>query len=92
MDRVTCRLHRRWLHSCVGSAAHANATTGQRWCRRCGRMAPVAVDELCCQISIVCDCCGRSPGGRANRQLLELCRRSLVLSHPVNEPLPQPSY
>lgn len=80
MDRVTCRLHGRWLHSCVGSATHANPATGHRWCRRCRRMAVVAVDELTCEISIVCESCGQVPGGRANRQLVELCRLSMVLS------------
>jgi hypothetical protein len=32
MDRVTCRPHGRWLHSCVGSASHANP---------CGRAAGI---------------------------------------------------
>jgi hypothetical protein len=80
MDRVTCRLHGRWLHSCVGSASHANPATGHRWCRRCGQIAVTAVDELTSEITIRCDRCGRQPGGRANRQLVELCRRSMMLS------------
>jgi hypothetical protein len=80
MDRVTCRLHGRWLHSCVGSAAHANPTTGHRWCRSCGQIAVTAVDELTLEITIRCGRCGRIPGGRANHHLMELCRRSMVLS------------
>jgi hypothetical protein len=85
MDRVTCRLHCRWLHSCVGSASHANPATGHRWCRRCGQIALIAVDELTSEISIRCERCGRMPGGRANRQLMDLCRRSMLMSRsPAN--------
>ncbi|GAA3689382.1 hypothetical protein C8D88_10872 [Lentzea atacamensis] len=80
MDRVTCRSHRRWLHDCVSSPLHANAATGYRWCRRCDRAALVAVDELVGDLTISCAICGLCPTSRANRTLMEHCRRSLALA------------
>ena len=34
-ERVSCRLHQRWLHQCVSSPVHVVAFTGHRWCRTC---------------------------------------------------------
>lgn len=34
-DRITCPVHRRWVHQCVSSPAHAIRVTGHRWCRAC---------------------------------------------------------
>jgi hypothetical protein len=80
-DRVTCRTHHRWLHECVSSPVHTNPAIGYRWCRRCDHQALVAVDELTGDVAIHCGLCGRSPRSRANRELVELCRRSLALAH-----------
>jgi hypothetical protein len=79
-DRVTCRTHHRWLHECVSSPVHTNPAIGYRWCRRCDHQALVAVDELTGDVAIHCGLCGRSPHSRANRELVELCRRSLALA------------
>ncbi|GHF90183.1 hypothetical protein GCM10017567_00090 [Amycolatopsis bullii] len=79
-DRVTCRIHRRWLHDCVASPVHSNPATGYRWCRRCDHQALVAVDELAGEVTIRCGLCGRIPLSRANQELVELCRRSLALA------------
>ena len=46
LERITCRLHRRWLHHCISSPAHVIAVTGHRWCRSCQCAVTVAVDEL----------------------------------------------
>ena len=77
-DRLTCRTHRHWVHSCVSSAAHVVVVTGHRWCRDCERPVPVVVDELAGEIRMCCPSCGRFPDSPANRQLLRACRRSLA--------------
>ena len=43
-ERISCRLHQRWLHQCVSSPVHVVAFTGHRWCRTCA--APAAVAAL----------------------------------------------
>ncbi len=77
-ERVSCRLHQRWLHQCVSSPAHIVAFTGHRWCRTCEAPASVAVDEWLGDVRVVCTRCGAAPRGRATRQLIRACVASLA--------------
>lgn len=79
-DRITCGLHRRWVHECVSSPQHAIAVTGHRWCRGCGRPVAVAVDELAGTVALLCGTCGAVPDSLANRQVVRACRASLAAS------------
>lgn len=76
-DRITCPVHRRWVHQCMSSPAHAIRVTGHRWCRACDTPMTVAVDELTGSVSVTCPRCRRSPSTAANRQLLRSCRASI---------------
>lgn len=78
-DRITCGLHRRWVHECVASPQHVIAVTGHRWCRGCGRAVSVAVDELAGTVALLCGTCG-VPDSLANRQVVRACRESLRAS------------
>lgn len=76
-DRISCPVHRRWVHECVSSPAHAIRVTGHRWCRACDTAVTVVVDEIISSVTLICPRCGRSPTTAANRQLLRSCRASL---------------
>jgi len=76
-DRITCPLHRRWVHQCTSSPAHAIRLTGHRWCRACDSPVNIAVDELTGAVTLTCPRCHRSPDTAANRQLLRSCRASI---------------
>ncbi|NKQ52050.1 hypothetical protein HFP15_04060 [Amycolatopsis sp. K13G38] len=77
-ERVTCRVHRRWLHQCVSSPVHVVAVTGYRWCRDCECPVDVAVDELNRTVRLHCPGCGRAPDSPATRQIVRTCRASLA--------------
>lgn len=79
-ERITCRIHRRWLHQCISSPVHVVMITGHRWCRCCESAASVAVDELAGDIRVSCMRCGRPPAGRATRQIIRTCTASLAAS------------
>ncbi|HKS46556.1 MAG TPA: hypothetical protein VJT49_15870 [Amycolatopsis sp.] len=76
--RCTCAFHRRWLHQCVASPAHAMPVTGHRWCRSCNVAAEVAIDELSGTVTLTCPRCRRFPDSMANRQLVRSCQASLA--------------
>lgn len=78
LERTSCRFHRRWVHQCISSPAHVIPVTGHRWCRPCASAANVAVDELTGDVAVRCPRCGRSPGGRATRQIVRTCTASLA--------------
>ncbi|MFI7680183.1 hypothetical protein [Actinophytocola sp. NPDC049390] len=78
LERVTCRLHRRWLHHCVSSPAHVIAVTGHRWCRSCACAVAIAVDELTGDVRLTCPRCGITPRGPATRQIVRCCRASIA--------------
>ncbi|SDH61047.1 hypothetical protein SAMN05216553_13514 [Lentzea fradiae] len=67
LERVSCRLHRRWLHHCVHSSDHVIKITGHRWCRDCSSTASVGVDELTGDVSVRCESCGGVPDNAATR-------------------------
>ncbi|SES12239.1 hypothetical protein SAMN04488000_116106 [Lentzea albida] len=78
--RVTCGLHRCWLHLCVASPAHVVPLTGHRWCRPCRRPLEVFVDETTAHLS--CPECGTgTPDTAANRQVVRACRTSIAAMH-----------
>ncbi|MET8764893.1 hypothetical protein [Lentzea sp. NPDC004782] len=77
LERVSCRLHRRWLHHCVHSADHVIKVTGHRWCRDCSSAASVGVDELTGDVVVRCETCRRTPDTSATRQIVRACRASL---------------
>jgi hypothetical protein len=75
--RVTCGLHRCWLHQCVASPDHVIPVTGHRWCRPCRRPLEVFVDETTARLS--CPRCGTgTPDTAANRQVVRACRTSIA--------------
>ncbi|MBB5159138.1 hypothetical protein [Saccharopolyspora phatthalungensis] len=78
LDRISCHVHRRWVHECISSPTHVIAVTGHRWCRRCEAEASVAVDEVSGSVNVVCTRCGRAPDTAATRQILRTCRASLA--------------
>ncbi|SER71496.1 hypothetical protein [Lentzea albida] len=80
LERVSCRLHRRWLHHCVHSADHVIKVTGHRWCRDCFSPASVGVDELTGDVLVRCESCRRTPDTAATRQIVRACRASLAAS------------
>jgi len=86
-ERVTCRLHRRWIHQCVSSPQHAIAVTGHRWCRRCEAALNVAVDELTGTVALTCARCRLPGSGPANRQVVRTCRASIAAFRAVDEPV-----
>ncbi|GAA0250996.1 hypothetical protein GCM10010492_59090 [Saccharothrix mutabilis subsp. mutabilis] len=77
-ERVSCRLHRRWIHQCVHSSTHVVAVTGHRWCRDCECPAAISVDELLGDVVVRCTRCLRVPATAATRQLVRACRASLA--------------
>ncbi|MFE2752303.1 hypothetical protein ACFXGA_09905 [Actinosynnema sp. NPDC059335] len=78
LERITCRIHRRWLHHCVHSRTHVIPVTGHRWCRACECAADISVDELTGTVAVRCTRCRRIPEGPATRQLIRCCRASLA--------------
>ncbi|GAB2814890.1 hypothetical protein [Lentzea nigeriaca] len=78
--RVTCGLHRCWLHQCVASPDHVIPLTGHRWCRPCGSPLDVFVDETTARLC--CPRCGTgTPDTAANRQVVRACRTSIAAAH-----------
>lgn len=78
LERLSCRLHRRWLHHCVHSADHVIKVTGHRWCRDCSSTASVGVDELTGDVLVRCESCHRTPRTSATQQIIRACRASLA--------------
>jgi hypothetical protein len=78
LERATCRVHRRWLHRCIASPVHVMMVTGHRWCRTCEASATVAIDELAGAVRVTCSRCGRTPEGRATRQIVRCCMASMA--------------
>ena len=78
LERVSCRLHRRWLHHCVHSMDHVIKVTGHRWCRDCSSTASVGVDELTGDVLVRCESCHRTPRSVATQQIIRACRASLA--------------
>ena len=78
LERISCRLHRRWLHHCVHSADHVIKVTGHRWCRGCSSAASVGVDELTGDVLVRCETCRRTPLCAATQQIVRTCRASLA--------------
>jgi hypothetical protein len=75
-DRLTCHVHRRWIHQCVSSPVHAHPVTRHRWCRDCEKALTVAVDEFAGTVRMTCPGCGAG-GSSATTRLLAACRASL---------------
>lgn len=78
LERITCHLHRRWLHHCVHSQVHVIMVTGHRWCRPCQSVASVGVDELTGDVVVRCLRCDRPPDNTATKQIIRTCRASLA--------------
>lgn len=79
--RVTCPLHRCWMHQCVSAPDHVIAVTGHRWCRSCARPLEVVVDDA--SVDLYCPSCGSAADTVANRQLVRACRTSIAAMHGV---------
>lgn len=77
-ERLSCRIHLRWLHHCIHSTVHVVQVSGYRWCRSCQSHAVVAADELAGDIRVTCSRCGRTPPGRASRQIIRTCTASIA--------------
>lgn len=78
-DRITCPVHRRWIHQCAASPAHVNLVTRHRWCRRCSLPLTVSVDEIAGTVTMHCPRCGDG-SSPATTRLIAACRASLVES------------
>ena len=78
LDRLTCRVHRRWIHECAHSDLHVIEITGHRWCRPCRRALEIAVDEVSRTVELHCPRCARGATTRADRQLVAACEASLT--------------
>lgn len=79
-ERMTCPVHRGWVHRCISSPVHVVRWTGHRWCARCQSPAGVAVDELTGRVAVRCDRCGLPPAGVATEQIVHSCEASLARS------------
>lgn len=77
-ERVTCHVHRRWLHDCVASPVHVNMISGHRWCRHCETATAVSVDHLSGSVTVLCPRCRCSPNTLATRQIIRACKASLA--------------
>jgi hypothetical protein len=84
-QRLTCPVHRRWIHQCVASPVHVNQVTRHRWCRRCGCALPVVVDELTATITIRCPNC-EAGGSAATDRLVAACERSIAAARGLRAP------
>ncbi|RSM85305.1 hypothetical protein DMH04_18090 [Kibdelosporangium aridum] len=80
-ERLTCHVHRRWLHDCVSSPAHVNMISGHRWCRRCEMTANVSIDHVSGAVNVMCPHCQCSPNSLATRQIIRACKASLAAAH-----------
>lgn len=78
LDRITCTVHRRWVHECVASPLHVIVVTGHRWCRACQSPCTVAVDHLTCTVKVRCPVCWRVPVCAATDQIVRTCQASLA--------------
>jgi len=85
-ERITCRLHRRWIHECIASPRHAIPVTGHRWCYRCQVATSIAVDELAGSVRLTCPRCGQLPANRASRQIIRTCKASLAAAREYRAP------
>ncbi|GLZ33922.1 hypothetical protein Lesp02_61100 [Lentzea sp. NBRC 105346] len=84
--RITCAVHRCWLHQCVSAPDHVIAVTGHRWCRACARPLEVSVDETTTRsVHLYCPSCGGGADTIANRQLVRACRTSIAAMHGIDE-------
>jgi hypothetical protein len=77
-DRITCPVHRRWIHQCCHSDLHVSQVSGHRWCRPCRRALEVAVDEVAGAVALRCPKCHRGVRTRADAQLVAACAASLT--------------
>ncbi|MFC0109326.1 hypothetical protein [Kibdelosporangium aridum] len=77
-ERLSCPVHRRWVHQCVSSPLHVIPVTGHRWCRRCECAQLIAVDEISGTVSMSCPGCGEVPTTLPSRQIMRTCRASLA--------------
>lgn len=84
-QRLTCPVHRRWIHQCVASPLHVNQITRHRWCRRCACALPVAVDELTATVTIQCPNC-QAGGSAATDRLITACQRSIAAARDLRAP------
>ena len=75
--RLTCPVHRRWIHDCVSSPVHVNQVTGHRWCRACAEPLNVAVDQLTRTVDMACPECGDGRSA-ATARLVAACKASLA--------------
>lgn len=89
-DRITCPVHRRWIHQCMSSPSHAIRVTGHRWCRACDSAVTIAVDELTASVALTCSHCGRFPDTAANRQVLQSCQASIDAARQPGSPSASP--
>jgi hypothetical protein len=80
LDRLTCRVHRRWIHECAHSDLHVIEVTGHRYCRPCRCALEIAVDEVTRTVALHCPRCDRGATTRADRQLVAACESSLTAS------------
>ncbi|OXM72380.1 MULTISPECIES: hypothetical protein [Amycolatopsis] len=78
LDRITCPVHRRWIHQCCHSDLHVSQVSGHRWCRPCRRALEVAVDEVLGTVTLRCPGCARGSHTRAHAQLITACEASLT--------------
>jgi hypothetical protein len=81
LDRMTCPVHRRWIHECCHSDLHVNQVCGHRWCRPCRRVLEVAVDHVAGTVALHCPACDRGARTRADVRLVAACEASLTASH-----------
>jgi hypothetical protein len=77
-DRLTCRLHKSWVHQCITLPGHVFPMAGDRWCRRCDNAAPVAIDESHGTAAVRCSGCGKPPNGLFGRQIARACQGSII--------------
>jgi hypothetical protein len=78
LERITCGLHRKWIHRCAHSPLHVIPVTGHRWCRDCSSATEILVDELTGTIQVSCPRCHQTPNPRATKQIVRTCRASLA--------------
>jgi len=78
-DRLTCHVHRRWIHSCVASPIHINPVTRHRWCRVCAQPLTVTLDEATTTMTMYCMSCGDGVSA-ATARVLAACRASMVIA------------
>lgn len=76
-ERITCRVHRRWVHECIASPLHVVAVSGHRWCEECALPAVVSVDQLLGDVEVRCPQCRCVPASVATEQIVRTCQASL---------------